>query len=164
MPHHLVNVGDELVGDNLLVLLPVLAILALAAGVVTLDAVQQENGHVNDVKVREQVLGAAGHAESQRDQKIAHIVEVARETPVTGAEQQRLVGLAVRGHERGADHLGGLAPDHALAVGRADNVLLVVNRAEDKVSGVSDSEDQSKVERAQIDGVAHKVVRLESVL
>lgn len=160
----LVDVGDQLVRNSLHVLFPELAILALAASVITLDAVQQQDGHVDDVEVRQQVLGAAGHAHGQGDQEITNIVEVTRETPVSGAEEERLVGLAVRGDERGADHLGGLAPDHALAVGRADNVLLVVDRAEDEVTSEADGENETELDGGQVDGVADQVVRLESVL
>lgn len=160
----LVDIGDQLVRDDPHVLLPVLAVLALAAGMITLDTVQQQNGHVDDVVVRQQVLGAASHAHGQRDQQIAHIVEVARQTPVAGAEQQRLVGLAIRCHKRSADDLGRLAPDHALAVGRTNNVLLVVDRAEDEVSCKADGEDDAELNWGQVNWVAEEVVGLEGVL
>jgi len=163
-PIRLVDVRDELVRDSLHVLLPELAVLALAASVITLDAVQQQDGHVDDVEVRQQVLGTARHAHGQGDQQITNIVEVTGETPVSRAQQQRLVGLAIRGDERGADDLGGLAPDHALAVGGADNILLVVDGAEDEVSSEANGEDESKLERGQVNGVANQVVGLEGVL
>lgn len=130
---------------------------------ITLDAVQQQDGHVDDVEVRQEVLGAAGHAHGERDQEVTDIVEVTRETPVTGAEEERLVGLAVGGDEGGADDLGGLAPDHALAVSRADDILLVVDGAEDEVAGKADSENDAELNGGQVDGVADKIVRLEGV-
>jgi len=160
----LVDIGDQLVRNHPHVFLPVLAVLALAASVITLDTVQQQNGHVDDVEVGQQVLGTAGHAHGQRQQQIADIVEVARQTPVAGAEQQRLVRLAIRCHERSANDLGRLAPNHALAIGGANNVLLVVDRAEDEVSCRADGEDDAELDWSQVDRVAEKVVGLECVL
>lgn len=130
---------------------------------VTLNAVEQKDGHIDDVKIGQQVLGTAGHAHGQGYQQVTDIVEVARETPVTGAQQQGLMGLSIRCNEGGADDFGGLAPDHTLAVGGANNVLLVVDGAEDEVSNVSDSKDKGKLDRSQVDGVANEVVRLEGV-
>lgn len=130
---------------------------------ITLDTVQQQDGHVDDVEVRQEVLGAAGHAHGERDQEVTDIVEVTRETPVTGAEEERLVGLAIGGDEGGADDLGGLAPDHALSVGRTDDIFLVVDGAEDEVAGEADGENKAELDRGQVDGVADEVVRLEGV-
>lgn len=63
--------------------LPVLAVLAAAAVLVTDAAVNQQDGHVNDVKVRENMTEATGGAVGQRSHQIASVVEVARHSPET---------------------------------------------------------------------------------
>lgn len=61
--------------------LPVLAVFATAAVLVTYAAVNQQDGHVNDVEVREKMSEATGGAVGQRSHQIPSVVEVARHSP-----------------------------------------------------------------------------------
>lgn len=61
--------------------LPVLAVFAAAAVLVAYAAVNQQDGHVNDVEEREKMSEATGGAVGQRPHQIASVVEVARHSP-----------------------------------------------------------------------------------
>lgn len=73
--------GDQPVRHGVGVALPVFAVFAAAAVLVADAAVNQQNGHVDDVEVREEVSEAAGGAVGQRSHQVAGVVEVARHSP-----------------------------------------------------------------------------------
>lgn len=74
------------------------------------------------------------------------------------------MNLAVRGGIFSADNFGRLAPDVALAIHLADEVLLVINGTEDVVATETNDRDKHEVRDREVDSVAKQVVRLEGVL
>lgn len=59
------DVGQQTAGHGCGVALPVLAVLVATAVLITNAAVHQQDGHVDDVKIRQQVLTTAGQAVRQ---------------------------------------------------------------------------------------------------
>lgn len=70
----------QLPWDDLAILIPVLAVLAAAAGIIATDAVQQQHGHVDDVKVGQETVETAGQTHGSRNEEVAGVVEVAGDT------------------------------------------------------------------------------------
>lgn len=64
-PNALEDVGQQTVGHGCGVALPVLAVLVATAVLITNAAVHQQDGHVDDVKIGQQVLATAGQAVRQ---------------------------------------------------------------------------------------------------
>lgn len=125
---------DEAVGHSVGVALPVLSIFAAAAVLVTNAAMNQQDGHVNDVEVRKEVSKAAGSAVGQRPHQIAGVVEVARHSPKARREQLAVVDPAITGAVAALD-VGWLAPpDGAGAIGAPEQVFLVIGGAENVIS------------------------------
>jgi len=81
MGEHLQNSGDHPVGDALLVLLVVLAILVGAADLVTEGAVNQEDDQEDEVTVREEDVGLHGRAPEEGGGELSHVVEVTADAP-----------------------------------------------------------------------------------
>lgn len=73
--------GDEPVRDSIRVPFPVLGVLAAAAVLVPDAAVDQQDGHVNDVEVGQYVSEAAGGAVRQRAHQVTRVVEVPGHAP-----------------------------------------------------------------------------------
>ena len=182
---HLVHIGDQFVGNNLTVFLPVFAILSLTTEMVTTDSLKKQNSHVDNIEVREEVSRSTGHAHGQRDEKITNIVEVTRQsfflggklllflkilliiaklTPETRSKKQGLVQLSIRGRILGTNETSGLTPNLALAIGGSDNVLLMVHGTENVVPGHTNNKDQGKVRPAEVKRMTNQKVGLNGVL
>jgi hypothetical protein len=80
MRGNLVDIGDQFVGHDFTVFLPVLAVLSMTTEMITFDTLKEQNGHVDDVEVGKEVSGSTGHTHGQGNEKITDIVEVARES------------------------------------------------------------------------------------
>jgi hypothetical protein len=61
------------------ILLPVFAIFSAAPQVIALNALPQQDRHVDNVKVGQQVPMSTSHAHGERDKQVAHIIEMTRE-------------------------------------------------------------------------------------
>lgn len=82
-----VNVWDDLVGHAGAVHFVGAAVLALAALVVALDAVQEQNRQVYGVGVGQDVREAAGEAPAVRHHQVAQVVAVAGQAPEARREE-----------------------------------------------------------------------------
>lgn len=71
--------------------------------------------------------------------------------------------LPIRSLVSGPDNLCLLSPDHALAIGTSDNVFLIIDGAEYHISRDTNRQDSSRSCVREINRVAGKVLRLESV-
>lgn len=139
---------------------PVLAVLAAAAVLVAHAAVHQQDGHVNDVEVREKMAEAAGGAVGQRSHQVAGVVEVARHSPETRREELAAVEPTVAGAV-GALDVGRLAaPDGAGAVGAPEQILLVVGGAENVISHQAEQEHSQGVKGGELHRVVDQVETL----
>lgn len=72
---------NQSVRNGVCVAFPVFPVLAAAAVFVAHAAVDQQDGHVNDVEVRQYVAEPAGGAVSQRAHQVPGVVEVAGHAP-----------------------------------------------------------------------------------
>lgn len=72
---------QQAVGHSGCVTFPVLAVLIAAAMLITDAAVQQQDGHVDDVEVGQQVPAPARHAVRQCAQQVAGVVKVTCSAP-----------------------------------------------------------------------------------
>ncbi len=73
------------------------------------------------------------------------------------------MGEAVLGLESAGDVFSLFAPDLALAVRAADQILLLIHDAEEHVASQASERDQSCAQRRQFDGVACEVLCLYAV-
>lgn len=117
---------NQSVRHSVSVALPVFAIFAAAAMLVAHTPVHQQNGHVNYVKVREQVAETTGRAVGQRAHQVACVVEVPRHPPEAGGHELAAVQATVSRAVQTLDVFGLLAPNGAGALGAPEQVLLVV--------------------------------------
>lgn len=125
-------------------------------------AVHQQDGHVNDVEVREDVAEAAGGTVGQRAHEVARVVEVAGHSPEAGGHELAAVDAAV-GRAVGALDVRRLpAPDGARALCAPEQVLLVVGGAEDVVPDQAEQQHRQGVGGGQLDRVVHQVQTLQS--
>jgi hypothetical protein len=139
-PHVEGHGGQEHVGDELGVLLPVLAVLLQAAHLVAGLAVHDHAGEEGDVEVGQEGAEPAGQAPGGGHDDVAGVLHLAREGVPAADEQVALGGLDVgdgllqdgpgnlrKAHRAAhADFAGGL-----LAVGRVEHV--VADQQEDEV-------------------------------
>lgn len=163
LTHHrssLKDPGNQPVRHGVGVALPVFAVFAAAAVLVAYAAVDQQDGHVDDVEVREEVSEATGGAVGQRSHQVARVVEVARHSPETWGQQLTAVDLAVTGAVRALDKGGLAAPDGAGAVAAPEQVLLVVGGPEDVISHQAEQEHSQSVKVGQLDRVVDQVQTL----
>lgn len=83
--------------------------------------------------------------------------------PPTRAEKDSLVLHTVGGLVLGLDNLCLLAPDDAVALGPASEILLVVDETEDNVAGCTGSEEESSAKVGEGVRVVCKVLGLKGV-
>lgn len=76
-----VNVRHDPVGHALAVLLPGQAVLPPAAALVTGLAVHKQDGEVNDVEIRQNVIKATRERPRQGHDEIAQVIGVANKAP-----------------------------------------------------------------------------------
>lgn len=184
-PHHLIDVRDDPPTDGLLVLLPVLAILAVALLVVSQITVDKQDGEVNHVEVGEDdapaprsalddlpavdhLEGALGVCARGEDQVAGHARGQAvgpRLQPVT-----KVVDVAGNAPPAGGDEPGpGLGLDILqvrdtwIVRVRAECVLLGVCKAEDREARDEHGEDAREPDRPQGDGIDRKILGLQAV-
>lgn len=125
-------------------------------------AVDQQDGHVNDVEVWEYVAEAAGGAVSQRPHQVTSVVEVPRHSPETWGQELAVVDATVSGAVRALDVRWLPAPDGAGALGAPEQVLLVVGGAEDVITGKAEQQDGQGVGVWELDWLVHQVQTLKS--
>lgn len=124
-------------------------------------AVHQQDGHVDDVEVGQDVAEAAGGAVRQRAHQVPGVVEVASHAPEARGHELAAVGAAVGRAVRALDVGGLAAPDGAGALGAAEQVLLVVGGAEDVVANQAEQQHGGSVGCAQLHRVVHQVETLQ---
>lgn len=157
------DVRKDLVRHLGAILFPVLSVLSAAASIITVDTVDEEDGHIDDVEVRHEVGHSTGEAEGERHHEVTDVVKVTRKTPPSREEEVGLTDGSIGLLELGRDVLSGLAPDVAFALVGTEVVLLSVDGAEDVVSGESESVDSNESGGGEINGVLHEEGRLERV-
>lgn len=128
---------------------------------ITYTAVQQQDGHVDDVEVGQQVPVTACHTVRQRTQQVTCVVKMTCSAPETRRQQLALMNAAVRRAIRALDEGRLAAPDFALALRAPEQVLLVVGRAEDIVAHQAEGEDGPGVRCGELDRVVDQVQALE---
>lgn len=151
---------QQSIGNCIRVALPVFAVLAAAAMLVSHTAVHQQDGHVDDVEVGMNVAEAAGCTVGQRTHQVARVVEVACHAPEAGGHELAVVKAAVTRAVGTLNEGGLLAPDGALPLGTAEQVLLVVGGAEDVVTHQTQEEDSSSMGCGELDWVINQVQAL----
>lgn len=108
---------------------------------VTHAAVDQQDGHVDNVEIWKNVGETTGGAVGQGAHQVAGVVEVARHSPETRGQELTAVVAAVSGHI-GALNVGGLAaPDGAGPLCTAEQILLMVGGAEYVVTNEAEQQD-----------------------
>lgn len=123
--------------------------------------VDQQDGHVDNVEVRENVAETTGGTVGQGAHQVAGVVEVARHSPETWGQELAAVGAAVGGQVRALD-VGGLAtPDGADAVRAAEQVFLMVGGAEDVIPNQTKQQYGEGVGVWELDWVVHQVQALK---
>lgn len=154
---------DESVRHSVRVLLPVFAVFAAAAVLVPHTAVHQQDGHVNDIKVREQVTESAGRAVGQRSHQVPSVVKMPGHAPEASGEQFAFVDASV-GRAVGALDVGRLAaPDGAGSLCASEQVLLVVRGAEDVITSQTKEQNGRGVDVRELDGMVDQVQALQRV-
>ena len=121
----------------------------------------QQDGHVDDVEVGQEVAAAAGQAVRQAAHQVAGVVEVAGHAPEAGHQQLAVVLLLIGRREGTLDDLGLPAPDQAAPVRAAEEVLLMVGHPEDVVAQQAQQQDAQGVAGGQLHGVVHQVQTLQ---
>lgn len=86
----------------------------------------QQDAHVDDVKIGQQVLATTGHAIRQRAHQVARVVHVARHSPKPRGHQFALVKAAIGRSVGTLDEGGLLTPDFAVTLRATEKVFLVV--------------------------------------
>lgn len=153
---------QEAVGHCSRVALPVLPVLAAAAVLVPKAAVGEQDAHVDDVEVRQDVLKATGQAVGQRAHQVSGVVEVACPAPESRGEQLAVVPGAIHGRVGALDVLRPPPPDPAVAVGAAEQILLVVGGPEDVITQQAQHQHPQGMSCAQLDGVVNQIQTLGS--
>src|SRR3989338_9548987 len=92
---NLQNVRNKESGDLLFVSIPIRAIFQRACMVVTQGAVDQENGKIDRVEIRENGRKSGEATPAKRHQPVASIVDFASKTPPARDEK---LGTALGGH------------------------------------------------------------------
>lgn len=108
-------------------------------------AVDQQDGHVNDVEIRKNVSEATGGAVRQRAHQVPGVVEVPRHAPETGGHEFAVVKAAVGGVVRTLDVGWFSAPNGAGAFCASEQILLMVGGAEDVVTDQAEQQDTQSV-------------------
>lgn len=85
----LIDVGNNTIRNQLLVRVPILAILFLAVLIVATLPVDKQNGKVHDVEVGDGRAETSGQRPSERHQEVTEIVRVSGTTPPARREQFR---------------------------------------------------------------------------
>lgn len=143
-------------------MLPVLPIFAATTVLVPNAAVGEQNGHVNDVEVRQDVLKATSQAIGQRAHQVSCVVEMTCPAPKPGGHQLAVVLGPIHGHVGALDVLRLLPPDPAVAIGTTEEVLLVVGHSEDEIAQQAQRQDPYGMGWAQLDRVVNQIQTLGS--
>lgn len=181
----LVNTRQNLPSNNLLILLPVLAILLGASNIIPPFTMNEQNGKVQHVKVRKDHAPATSrtlndltpvkHRDSTRHsaassedlvprngsrqaerrslEPVAKVVDMPRPAPPSTGKQPR---TALRLDER-------QILDTRVIRLRAEDLLLIIRRAEDVQTRREDGKDAGNASPAQVDGVDGEVAGLSGV-
>lgn len=106
--------------------LPVLAILARASVFIPDAPVNQKDGHVNDVEVRQNVLKATSQTVCQGAHQVSSIVEVACHSPESRRQQLTVVFGPISQHIGTFNVCGLLPPDFTVAIRTTKEVFLMI--------------------------------------
>lgn len=96
-------------------------------------AMDEQDGHVDDIEIRQQVVKPTGQAVGQRSHQVSGVVHVTGQPPEAGDHELAVVLLTVSRRVRTFDEFRLLAPDDAVAVGAPEQVFLMVGHPEDVV-------------------------------
>src|SRR3989475_238644 len=132
---------------------PVRAVFRPADVVVAALAVDEQEDHVGEVEVRQGVLEPRGQTPGEGHDEVAEVVQMAREAPPAGGQQQRADG--------GADELRRPSPHRPRRIA-AEPMLLDVRGAEDGVARHVQGDDARRRRRQRV-RVVHEVVGLNGV-
>lgn len=125
-------------------------------------AVGEQNGHINDVEVRQDVLKATSQAIGQRACQVSCVVEMTCPAPKSGGHQLAVVLGAIHGCVGALDVLWLLPPDPAVAIGATEEVLLVVSHSEDVITQQAQHQDPYGMSCAQLDRMVNQIQTLGS--
>ncbi len=156
------DVGQQTAGHGCGVALPVLAVLVATAVLITNAAVHQQDGHVDDVKIRQQVLATAGQAVRQWAHQVPRVVHVTGHPPKPRGHQFALVNPTIGRLVWTLDEGGLLTPDFTVTLCATEKVFLVVGWAEDVVAHQTQDEDTCGMRRRKLDGVVDQVKALKN--
>lgn len=126
-------------------------------------AVGEQNAHVNDVEVRQDVLKATSQAIGQRAHQVSRVVEMTCPAPKSGGHQLAVVLGPIHGHVGALNVLRLLPPDPAVAIGTTEEVLLVVGHSEDEITQQAQHQDPYGMGCAQLDRVVNQIQTLQSI-
>lgn len=144
------------------VALPVLPVFAETTVLIPKAAVGQQDCHVNDVEVRQDVFKPTSQAVGQGAHQIARVVEVACPAPEARGHQLAVELGAIHRHVGALDVLRLLPPDLAVAIRTTEEVLLVVCRSEDVVANQAQYQDAHGISCAQLHRVVNQIQALGS--
>lgn len=161
--HPSVDAGQDNPADLLAILLPSLSILQRAALLISPAAMNEQNGHEDGVGPWQEVLEAAGSAHRVRQDQITKVVDVSGISPPARAQQNAVMLESILGAILDMYNLRFLAPKHAISLGATDEILLVIDRAEQNISSNTGACQENGPEVGENDWVDCQVLGLKSV-
>lgn len=124
-------------------------------------AVQQQDGHVDDVEIGQKVPYATCYAVCQWTQQVAGVVKVTCSPPEARSEQLAFMDAAIYWTIRALDKSRLAAPYFAFTLRPAEQVLLMVGGAEDVVAHQAECEDGPGIRGGELDWVVDQVQTLK---
>lgn len=141
---------------------PVLPVLAGTTVFIPNAAVDEQNRHINNVEVRQDVFKPTSQAISQGAHQISRVIKMPCPPPEPRGHQLAVVLGPIHRHVRALDVLRFLPPYLAVAVRTSEEVLLVVGRSEDVIAHQAQHQDPCGISGAQLDRVVNQIETLGS--
>ena len=150
-------VRDELVRHLLLVIIPVLAVLCSATGVVPEGSIEEQDRQEDHVEVRHDVCEQGRGSPKKGPQDLRDVVKVPCDAPPAGEKQERGLGLPFSCLVPCCDELGLLSPHLGFAGGCSEYLALLVGSPVDVDAQDSQAEDRGSNGKRQVDWVLNQV-------
>lgn len=122
----------------------------------------EQNRHINNVEVRQDVFKPTSQAISQGAHQISRVIKMPCPPPEPRGHQLAVVLGPIHRHVGALDVLGFLPPYLAVAARTSEEVLLVVGRSEDVITHQAQHQDPCSISGAQLDRVVNQIQTLGS--